>query len=479
VKSQLIFNSVSLIAAASRVMVGNEEHMVVPVIAIREGVLNNIFYSADVIKANAAEWNGVPLPVSHPKDKDGNFITANSPEVEAEHNVGRLFNVNFDDRSKALKADLYIHIEKATKLGHKEMLERLDAGENMDVSTGLWTNATPQSGEYAGKSYEYVAPSILPDHLALLPNEIGACSTKDGCGTFILNAEKKPCCGKCAGKHNHQEEAKEQSMFGRAFASVRKALGFEANEVSHNELHRKLRIALDGKFKDAKTWQYVVDVFDNFFVYEQDENLFKQEYKLDKADSVELVGDATQVIIKKHYEEVAAKLATNTTKETNVKSPAVIASLAALLAANTITKESHDSFLALPDEALDAILKANGATPAPATPAAAPAATTGIPDGHTVIANADLEILREVKADREASITQMRAHIKANCKQIPAGVVDTMSFAQLKETAAGLSVNSSPGADYSFAAGAPGITTNADQGEAYEHPSVLLATATA
>lgn len=448
-------NAASLLAAASRAMLDGQEHMVVPVIGIREGVLNNIFYSAEELIIFANAWNGVPVPVTHPKDVDGNFITANSPAIEETHNIGRFYNVNFDASSKTLKGELWVNILKATTLGHEALLTRLDAGEKINISTGLWTNTVAKRGVYNGKGYDSIATNIRPDHLAILPDEKGACSVEDGCGTFIHNCADKPACS-CKTK-----DSKPMSIFANAFNVVKKALGFEANEVSHSELRDRLRSALP---QDKDSWQYIVDVYDKFFVYEQDSLLFKQGYAVDEADQVSLMGEAVQVFIEKTYKEVASAIKTNTTIQ-NMKCPKNLALVASLLAANSITAEQEVALKAVPDEAFNLLSFEKPAAPAVVANAAV-ATTPALSDDERLMLN-------ELKADRDARVTNLRANIKKGYPNIAPEVIDTMTVNQLEGLAKAAPASAGI-VDYSLGAGSAQPTVNSEVAN-YTPPSILTA----
>lgn len=58
----------------------------------------------------------------------------------------------------------------------------LDMGTPMDVSTGYFSEDYAQKGVMSNKEYEVVHKALKPDHLALLPDEEGACNWADGCG---------------------------------------------------------------------------------------------------------------------------------------------------------------------------------------------------------------------------------------------------------------------------------------------------------
>jgi hypothetical protein len=96
-------------------------HLVVPVTFLVEGVhCNNkgcFYFSPEVIANSIRDWNGVPLPITHPEDEDGNFVSCNSAEVQDEYCVGRMFNVCMD--GVKAKGEFWIDEERLlTKMAH-------------------------------------------------------------------------------------------------------------------------------------------------------------------------------------------------------------------------------------------------------------------------------------------------------------------------------------------------------------------------
>ena len=183
---KIILQNAVVTSLASRRQLDGNEHMVIPVIALKEGILKDVFYSKDEIQTFAQSWNGVPVPVNHPK-KNGAYVSANSPEYENTVNIGKLFNVNFSDGK--LKGEIWINIEKAKRLGYTNIIDWFNDGKMMEVSTGLFGDKVNQQGTIGNETYNYVAKNIRPDHLALLPNQVGACSIDDGCGAMRVNFE--------------------------------------------------------------------------------------------------------------------------------------------------------------------------------------------------------------------------------------------------------------------------------------------------
>ena len=62
-------------------------------------------------------------------------------------------------------------------------------GDIIEVSTGYFADKLDESGEFEGEEYDGVQINLRPDHLAILPNTIGACSVDDGCGFPRTNAD--------------------------------------------------------------------------------------------------------------------------------------------------------------------------------------------------------------------------------------------------------------------------------------------------
>lgn len=156
------------------------EHLVVPAVLIVEGVLNDALVLASEFGRHVESWNDRAIPVLHPQDR-GEYISAGRPDVVEKNTIGRVYNARVDGGK--LKAELWLNLEKARRLGHGDLVDALAAGEIIEISTGYFADDEPKAGEYNGVGYNTIHRNIRPDHLALLPGEIGACSVADGCGT--------------------------------------------------------------------------------------------------------------------------------------------------------------------------------------------------------------------------------------------------------------------------------------------------------
>ena len=164
----------------------SKKYMVIPVSMIVEGVLNRAFVSAAEFTPEG--WNGRPVTVNHPQ-VDGKDVSANSPKVLEQYAIGQIFNATLE--GDKLKAEAWIDIAQAEKMGHSKLLKELKAAKKIEVSTGYFAKIEASEGEIKGNKYGVAHKDIKPDHLAILPNDTGACSVADGCGTFNKVATMK------------------------------------------------------------------------------------------------------------------------------------------------------------------------------------------------------------------------------------------------------------------------------------------------
>lgn len=180
---------VANLGKARRTLRHGREFVVAPATLIVPGVLHGskgaLYYPPEEVARNVDSWNGMPLVVYHPV-KAGKNVSARDPEII---DVGRVYNTTFDGK---LKAEAWFDVEmlKAAPEG-VDVLNAIETGKQVELSTGLYTTnleAPKGSRDPSGKPYEYIATDFKPDHLAILPNQVGACSLRDGCG-LMVNAD--------------------------------------------------------------------------------------------------------------------------------------------------------------------------------------------------------------------------------------------------------------------------------------------------
>ena len=199
------------LAPITKKLFEGKEHLVIPCIMAQEGVMNNAFLSELELKKSTQAWNYRPVPILHPK-KQGEYSSANDPDVIQKNVIGHVFNTKVED--KKLKSELWLDITKAVNLGYSDIIENLGKGKMMEVSTGYFCDAKKEPGIYRGRAFDSVHVNLKPDHLAILPTEVGACSLADGCGTPRTNTTvqttTKPINPKTKGKESMPKITKKE-----------------------------------------------------------------------------------------------------------------------------------------------------------------------------------------------------------------------------------------------------------------------------
>lgn len=159
-------------------------HTVFPVVMAVEGVLNDALVSAQELEKSVPAWNGRPVALLHPEELGAPISASASPDV-LERRVGTLFNASMD--GKRLKAELWLDDQKMDHLGASDLVASMLAGEIVEVSTGYFSDDIVEQDEFNGTPYSIRHTNLRPDHLALLPGQVGACSIADGCGAPRVN----------------------------------------------------------------------------------------------------------------------------------------------------------------------------------------------------------------------------------------------------------------------------------------------------
>jgi hypothetical protein len=294
-------------------MFESKRHLVVPVVLMAEGVHNGVYYSSEELSKYPQSWNGIPVPIFHPSEK-GENVSANSPNV-LEKTVGRLFNVNFSEGK--LKGELWIDVEKAQKLS-PELLAKINAKQQIEVSTGLWGDTVEEEGNWNGEKYGQVLINYRPDHLAILLGTEGACSWKDGCG-IRANAT------------NVDELVKNLKVKNGEFVGM-----FVENDTMYKEVISKISKMLDDmmveKMKKVmaemglpegsmpNSYVYLVDLTKEYCVYQNPEGqMMKQYYKINDKGEISFEGNPVKVIEKKEYIEINQKKEVDVEKEKREK----------------------------------------------------------------------------------------------------------------------------------------------------------------
>ncbi|KKK50946.1 hypothetical protein LCGC14_3119920, partial [marine sediment metagenome] len=159
------------------------EFLVVPVVALVEGVVHAANAPAPELVPQSAfakapgGWDGEPVTWDHPKE-DGEFVSANSPEMLKAYAFGRVFNSYVDgDR---LRMEAWLDLAAAALLPEGQaVVDRVLANEVLEVSVGAFIIFEAEEGTFDGKRFAARWMEVTPDHLALLPVGMeGACSVE-------------------------------------------------------------------------------------------------------------------------------------------------------------------------------------------------------------------------------------------------------------------------------------------------------------
>lgn len=249
------------------------DHLVGPVIMARELVMNKLLYPAAELKAAIPHWNGVPIVVNHPKDAGGSLISANEPTILEASGIGFVFGANYDTKTTRQKAELWINIAKLEK--HADVKAIIAAGNMLEVSTGLFLTRKDAIGDFGGREYDGIATNHKPDHLAVLPDKIGACSVADGAGFPRVN----------------------ESM--------------EINELSGGEKYSVLAKAVRKTFYKDGIWVYLGDVYDTYVIFEKSVAMGYEYYKVSYTigsdeQTVTFTSEPTKVVRKVDYVDAIA-----------------------------------------------------------------------------------------------------------------------------------------------------------------------------
>lgn len=286
-------------------------YLVAPAVMIVEGVLNGnhgpLMYPADELKKSVPLWNNMPAVLYHPEE-NGMGVSARQPHIINNRGLGTLMNTSFSpatgDKRAKLKTEVWLDMERVKAIDER-VLEAVENQEIMELSTGLLTDDEDTPGEFNGVAYDSIARNYRPDHLAILPDQIGACSIEDGAGFLRLN--------KAGDKLTFT--LKDSTVQERMYLKENKEVllkivnkhirEFLENEMSDSDRRQLLQSLLNDKFPDEDFGPWIDDIFSDagFFIYENDGKLFKQEFEEDDGE-VSLKGIPVAVTKKVSFEAI-------------------------------------------------------------------------------------------------------------------------------------------------------------------------------
>lgn len=264
-----------------------KEYLVVPVVALMEGVIHPVnastpeFVPLSTIKRAAPSWNGRPVTLGHPM-RGGKQCSANDPDIEATHRIGTIYNSHVEG-SKLLQ-EAWIEKAKARKL-HPQMMQRLEANKTEEVSVGTFVVTSSVPGEYNNKRYAASWLDASGDHLAFLPGGRGACSVEMGCGAHR------------AAMHFVAAESIELMLEHppiEVFSALQEQSLDERVQAVNQAVYEKCKSCGNTVAPSPEVSAYPIQVFDDRVIVRKGAETFSVPYTMDKAGVVTL-GEPTKV----------------------------------------------------------------------------------------------------------------------------------------------------------------------------------------
>lgn len=429
-------------------MLEGRQMLVVPMIMITEGVHNGssgrIYYPSGELKKTPQVWDHKPVVVYHPT-LNGKGISACSPSVLNTQKVGIILNTKF--KKGKLHAEAWLDPDRL-EVVDKRVLAAIEADEMQELSTGLFTDNESGEGEWNGEEYDYVARNYRPDHLAILPDQIGACSKKDGAGFLRLNSQ-----------------------------NVSNLLQFTTNNLTTNEksfgqITEDLAQLLKKKGGE-NSFCWPCEVYEDFFVYGDNGKYYSQEYEISKSGEVSLSVDGpTEVFRVTEYRDANGKTVMNSaqTGEENVERKTIIDGL---ITNKRFAESDRAALDAMTDDLLAKVASTDvtppAGSPAPVANTVAPAAMTPdqivaqLPPEYRMVINESIQIRN---AERTTLISDITTNAAGMWTPEQLATMDTAALknlATLAKRPAASPVQNMGGPLFNFAgmgAGAPVSPTN-------------------
>jgi hypothetical protein len=265
-----------------------KDYAVVPTVMLVEGVhygnMGPLFYRGSTIGRNTENWNHKPVVNYHPEIA-GKKVSAANPAILEKQRTGFVLNTQYKAK---LKTESWLDIAKC-EIVDVRIMEHVRNGTPMEVSTGLSYTPDNKVGVWNGEEYSSEVIEIVPDHLALLPDQTGACSLKDGAGLLVNVADDFPPQLSL----DFNAKIKEQLSALRLMVQ---------NEMSNDDLFSALLRTVRASLETfGISWDgYIVDVFPKFVVYSSRGTLYKVAYKASDMQAT-LSGDPVVVVRKYSY----------------------------------------------------------------------------------------------------------------------------------------------------------------------------------
>lgn len=262
-------------------------------------VMNGMLYPSEQLAKSAPTLNGKPAPAGHPKNPDGQYISAANGDALLSSYVGSVCR-NARHVGGRTMVDIVVNEAQAKALPDGQaIVARLDAaingtsGEPIHVSTGLLCEPITAEGTSNGKPYQRIATNIAYDHLAILLHEQGAGTPSDGVGMW-LNAAGQQAQVEQVAIPSGPEDKRAVGLLGW----VRSLLA-NSSELSMRQIEDGLGATLS-----AMAW--IVEVYTRYAIWRDEAGAYwRQDYAVSAEGVVSWAGQPVKVERKVEYEEVS------------------------------------------------------------------------------------------------------------------------------------------------------------------------------
>jgi hypothetical protein len=339
----------------------NKTYLVVPVTMMVEGVHAGshgaLLHTIEDLGKFPASWDGRPIVINHPQDTEGNFISANSPDVLKTSQVGRVYNTVVN--GSKLQSEAWLDKNKLELISPK-VLNQINENIPIEVSVGVFTEdeELETEGDWNGEMYSSIARNHRPDHLAILSSGMGACSIEDGCG---IRANKKGGVNMIRANAvitKKDKKKQEHSIVDNTTEGLEERL---------NELRELVRSLNPTNTNGSYESNYLVEAYDNYLIFEKNTNNGSKYFKQNYQDNVEtgeceLVGNPVEV--EKQVKYVNVNIKNKFKKEVNmadnVGTPCLgcMEKVIAIINSNqtNFTKEDREWLLTQDEKTLDKLI---------------------------------------------------------------------------------------------------------------------------
>lgn len=316
-------------------------HLVVPMVMMTEGVHSGsrgpYYYPASELEKASLAWNHKPILIDHPALQDSGC----KPEVLNKQSVGVVLNTKWDGKQRS---EAWLDKERLGAIA-PEIATNIANNVITEVSTGLYFDEADGPGMWNDEPYLAVAKDHKPDHLAILPNDVGACSVTKGAGLLQLNKA--------------QQQKPEEAL--KELYRLRETTNQEITKLTNNELsHSDIRSNLYSKLTDYFNGMFdgwIEDIYETFVIFWTESGLQKLGYKVSD-DQVELEGSPEQVVRVTEYRTVSGALVGNSAGTSNPLEKSVMdkkQKVDGLIAnkATHWTEEDREILMAMEEKVLD------------------------------------------------------------------------------------------------------------------------------